>query len=57
MTTEQNMIQVMTQAAKALIMAVKEAEYPVNAAKSVQGLPMTGAPALKQPAIDWKWEL
>ena len=35
-------------------MAVKEAENPANAAKSVQAVPRTGCPALKQQTFDWK---
>ena len=52
------MIQAITQAAieaaKAEIMSVKEIENPVKTAISVQVMPRTGSPALKQSTFDWK---
>ena len=47
-------IQAATEAAKAAIMAVEEAENPVNSSKPVQGIPRTSGPAQKQPIFDWK---
>ena len=41
------MMQVISQAAKATTMALKEAEKPVNATISVQVIPRTGGPAPK----------
>ena len=56
MAAEQSMTQAITQAAteavKATIMAVKEAENPVNATRSVQLMPRTDDPALKQPTFN-----
>ena len=40
--------QAATEAAKAEIMAIKEAENPINAARSMQVLPETGSSPLKQ---------
>ena len=52
------MMQVITQAAtdtaKAAIMAVREAENPVNAARSVQLMPRTSSPTLKQSKFNLK---
>ena len=50
MANEQNVTQRIAQVAEAVIMAAKEAENPVNTARSVQIMPRTGGPALKQPA-------
>ena len=56
MVPEQDMIQAITQAAiaapKAVIMAGKEAENPVSAARSVQAMPHTSGPALNQTTFD-----
>ena len=58
MATKQNMMQTITQAAtestKAAVIAVKEVENAVNTARSVQVMPRTVSPALKQPSLDWK---
>ena len=47
-------MQAIIQAAKTTIMVVKEAENPVNTARSVQVMPRAGSPALKQSTFDWK---
>ena len=39
---------------KTAIIADKEAENPVNAARSVQVMPRTGSQALKKPPFNWK---
>ena len=45
------MMQAIIQTTKAVIMAVKEAENSSNAARSVQLIPITDSPALKQPTF------
>ena len=42
------------EAAKAAVRAVKEADNPVKAARSVHVLPKTGGLSLKQPTFHWK---
>ena len=54
MAAKQSLMQPNIQAAKEAIMAVKEAENPVNAARSVQIITRTGSPALKQLSFKWK---
>ena len=58
MAAKQTMIQAITQAtieaAKTVIEAVKGANNSVNAVRSVQVMPRTHSPALKQPAVGWK---
>ena len=61
MAAEQNMMQAITQKAieadKPVMMAVREADNLVNAARPVQAMPRTGSPVLKQPTFDWKAEI
>ena len=57
MLARQNMMHTITQAAKAAMMAVKEEENSVKSSRSVQVIPITGRPALKQPTFDWKWQI
>ena len=56
MVAEQSMLYAITQsvieATKAAIMAVKQAENPVNSARLVQVMHRTGSPALKQPTFN-----
>ena len=56
MVAKQKMMQTITQAvkeaAKTSIIADKEVENAVNAAKSAQIMPRTGDPALKQPTFN-----
>ena len=52
MAAKENMMQAITQEDKGKIMAVKEAEKSVNAAISIQVMPRTGGPTLKQPTFD-----
>ena len=56
MEAKQKMVQTIQrgaiEAAKAAIMAVKEAENPVNTARSIEGMPRTGGPALKESIFD-----
>ena len=55
MADKQNTMHAVTQVAiQAAIMAVKEAENPVNCERSIQVMPRTGSSALKQPIFDWK---
>ena len=54
MRAKQNMTQANTQAAKAAIMAAKEAQNPVNIARTVQVMLRTDGPALQQPTFDAK---
>ena len=54
MMTKQNMMQAIIEAAKVAMMAVKEAENPVTAARSVQVMLGTSGPLLRQPTFDWK---
>ena len=58
MAYEQSMTQTLTQAvteaAKAAIMAFKEAEIPINNARLIQKVPGMGDPTLKQPSFNWK---
>ena len=53
MVAKQSMVQAIIQEASAAIMAVKEAENQVNAARSIQVIPRTGGSALKQPTCNW----
>ena len=58
MAAKQSMMQVITyatiKAAKAAVMAIKEVEQLVNAARLLQVMLRTGHPALKLPTFDWK---
>ena len=58
MVAQQNMMQVVTQAAtevmRAGIMAAKEAKNPLNATRSIQVMPRIGGPALEQPRFNMK---
>ena len=54
MAAEEHVTQVITQAAKAAIMADKEVDITVNVITPVKVLPRTGSPALKQKTSDLK---
>ena len=47
----QTLTQAVTEATKAVIMAVRDADDLVNAARPVQTIPRTGSPVLKQPTF------
>ena len=55
MAAKQRMMQAITQAAieaaKVVIIAVKEAENAVNTVRPVPVIPRAGSPALKQPSF------
>ena len=45
---------VVIKATKATIMAVREADKPVNNARPIHTMPRSGDPVLRQPTFDWK---
>ena len=50
----QTTMQATTEATKATIMAVREADKLVNNARPIYTTPTLGGPALKQPTFYWK---
>ena len=48
--------QTVVEAAKVVIMAVREADNLVNNSRSVHRAPRSGSPALKQPNLTAKWQ-
>ena len=50
----QEIKQAVTEATKVALMAVREVDDPVIAARPVQVMPKTDIPGLKLPTFDWK---